>query len=532
MTNPLVAAPVSTTTAASGVPLLEDAQGVKASIESGDWASAVLGAAGTAMDVLSAAADPFGAILAAGVGWLMEHVGPLKEALDKLAGNPDQITAHAQTWQHIAQELGAIGEDLTSQVDADIQSWAGPAADSYRRQAADLAALLGAASEASAGTASGVQTAGEVVAAVRQLVRDTIAKVVAHLVSWALQVIATLGIGLAWVVPQVVNLVAKTATQIAGLVKRLTTALKTLSGLLGKAGKVFGDASGALKTIKTGKPSVTSAPGSLPRPNNFIKLGGGNTSPSRAGGGGSRSLDDDLPFSPGKPSQSPYGGVDVPQSANDHVIFGNLKPPFKASKPWKFSGGHVLHNDLPPGTTAHNTAPPGAPKPSWHGAGVTGGTPPAAQGPAGPTGAGPTGPGPFGSFPAPNGVYNLPKPTMTDPHGGVAGKPMSTMFPQGMNPGLVQNVGDQAWNGGRPNGGFNPMPSGSSLTWQGQGQIPYTPIWNPGGTDHGSGAGNHPNAGSTIHISGFANPPAAPPGSGAWVPGPPVPATYYPDSRN
>lgn len=533
MTNPLVAAPVSTTTAASGVPLLEDAQSVKTSIESGDWASAVLGAAGTAMDALAMVADPFGSILAAGVSWLMEHVGPLKEALDKLAGNPDQITANSQTWQNIAQELDSIGQDLTSQVNADIQSWAGPSADAYRQQAADLAALLGAASQASAGTASGVQTAGQVVAAVRQLVRDTIAKVVAHMVSWALQVIATLGIGLTWVVPQVVNLVAKTATEIATLVKRLTAALKTLSGLLGKAGKVFGDASGAFRKIKSGKPSVSGPPGSLPHTNNFIKLGG-KTSPS--GLGGSRSIDDNTP-SPGKPNQDPYGGVDVPQSANDHVIFGNLKPPRPARpgrppNPWGFSGGHVLHNDLPPGTTAHNTAPPGA-RPSWHGAGVTGGNPPAVHGPVGPTGAGPApGPGPFGTFPSPNGVYNLHRPTMTDPNGANAGKPVSTMFPQGMNPGTVQNIGDQAWNGGAPNGGFAPVPNGTSLTWQGQGQVPYTPIWNPGGADHGSGAGNHPNAGSIINISGYANPPAPAPAGVPWAPPRPVPATYYPDGRN
>ncbi|GAB3002780.1 WXG100 family type VII secretion target [Amycolatopsis acidiphila] len=541
MTNPLVAAPVSTTTATSGVPLLEDAQSVRAGIESGDWASAVMGAAGTAMDALSMVADPFGSILAAGVGWLMEHVGPLKEALDKLAGDPDQITAHSQTWQNIAQELGTIGQDLTSQVDADVQSWAGPAADSYRRQAADLTALLGAASEASAGTASGAQTAGQVVAAVRQLVRDTIAKVVAHMISWALQVIATLGIGLTWVVPQVVSLVAKTATQIAGLVKRLTTAIKTLSELLGKAGKVFGGASDALKKIKSAKPATPGKPTSLPQANNFVNLGG-KTSPSSAGGGGSRSIDDNTP-SPGKPYQPPYGPTNVSQSANDHVIFGNLKPPRpnrpgRPPNPWGFSGGHVLHNDLPPGTVPHNTAPAGA-RPSWHGAGVTGGNPPVVHGPVGPTGVGPApGPGPFGSFPHPNGVYDLPRPTMTDPHGGNAGKPMSTMFPQGLNPGAVQNIGDQAWNGGRPNGpvapvaGARPDAHGNpqSYTWHGQGQIPYTPIYNPGGADHGSGAGNHPNAGSTVNVAGYANPYYPP---GAPTANPPLqPATFYPDGND
>lgn len=54
------------------------------------------------------ALDPFGAILAAGVGWLMEHVGPLSDALDSLTGDPDQIKAHSETWKNIAVELGDV----------------------------------------------------------------------------------------------------------------------------------------------------------------------------------------------------------------------------------------------------------------------------------------------------------------------------------------------------------------------------------------------------------------------------------------
>lgn len=236
MTNPLVAQKKDSTTAISGVSILEDAQSVKQGVENGDWASTVLGAAGTAMDALAFVADPFGSILAAGVGWLMEHVGPLKEALDKLAGDPDQITAHSETWKNIATELGEISTDLGNQVNADIQSWTGRGADAYRQQAGEVAKALEGAGQACEGASSGVKTAGEVVAAVRMLVRDTIAQVVGHMISWALQVIATLGIGLAWVVPQVVNLVAKTAKDIATLLSNLTKALGQLGKLLGKAG--------------------------------------------------------------------------------------------------------------------------------------------------------------------------------------------------------------------------------------------------------------------------------------------------------
>ncbi|WIX91932.1 DUF6531 domain-containing protein [Amycolatopsis sp. DG1A-15b] len=253
MVNPLVAETKDSTKAYSGISLLESANDLKSAIESGDWASVALGSVGTALDALSMAMDPFGAILAAGVGWLMEHVGPLKEALNGLTGNADEIAAQSETWKNVATELGSIGEDLTGMVKADTVSWTGNAADTYRQRAQDTVTLLETAQKGCEGASSGVKTAGEVVAAVRALVRDIIAELVGHLISWALQVLFTLGIGLTWVVPQVINAVAKTASKIADLVKRLVTALKALVPLLKRAGDLFADAAKALRNIKPGK---------------------------------------------------------------------------------------------------------------------------------------------------------------------------------------------------------------------------------------------------------------------------------------
>ncbi|WIY00723.1 RHS repeat-associated core domain-containing protein [Amycolatopsis mongoliensis] len=253
MSNPLVAPTQDSTKAYSGVSLLESANDLKSAIESGDWASVALGAVGTALDALSMAMDPFGAILAAGVGWLIEHVGPLKEALNGLTGNADEIAAQSETWKNIATELGSVGEDLTGMVKTDTASWTGNGGDSYRQRAQDTVTLLETAQKGCEGASSGVKTAGEVVAAVRALVRDIIAELIGHLISWALQVVFTLGIGLTWVVPQVINAVAKTASKIADLVKRLVTALKALIPLLKRAGDLFSDAAKALKNIKPGK---------------------------------------------------------------------------------------------------------------------------------------------------------------------------------------------------------------------------------------------------------------------------------------
>ena len=250
MTNPLVAQRQDSTKEFSGVPILESVDETKKAIDSGDWAAGVLGATAVALDAVSAAMDPFGQILAAGVGWLMEHVGPVSDALDSLTGDADEIRAHSKTWQNISAELADIGADMTDFVQSDTTGWTGEAGDAYRARSADIANLIAAAKSAADGAANGISKAGEIVGAVRTLVRDIIAELVGHLVSWALQVVATLGIGLTWVVPQVVAEVAKVTARISDITMKLVQALRKLAPMLDKLGKSFGDTSNALKKIK------------------------------------------------------------------------------------------------------------------------------------------------------------------------------------------------------------------------------------------------------------------------------------------
>jgi hypothetical protein len=50
----------------------------------------------------------------------MEHFEPLREMLDKQAGIPDKVTAHAQTWANMAGALQTMAD------------WGGTAAESNR----------------------------------------------------------------------------------------------------------------------------------------------------------------------------------------------------------------------------------------------------------------------------------------------------------------------------------------------------------------------------------------------------------------
>ncbi|MEU4805571.1 RHS repeat-associated core domain-containing protein [Actinosynnema sp. NPDC023587] len=354
MVNPLVAPVEDSTKSYTGATMVESAIGLHQAIEQGDWASIAMGAADVGLTALGAVVDPVGAVFAAGVGWLIEHVGPLKEGLDQLAGNPDEVEAHSGTWRNVAAELGAIAGDLTAMVAADTSGWQGPAADAYRERATDTANLLTAAKEGAEGASSAVKTAGEVVGAVRGLVRDIIAELVGHLISWALQVVATLGIGLAWVVPQVVAEVAKVASLIARYTTRLVRALKALTPLLKRVGDLFDDAAKSLRGIKS--PSGTTPPpptrSGPPPAHHSDGPSGGTTSTSGAGGAPPPPHADPAPPPKGDPGgTTSTSGADGPPRTD-------APPPPKAQDPPPRSDPPPPRTDAPP--PPRTTGPPPA----------------------------------------------------------------------------------------------------------------------------------------------------------------------------
>lgn len=335
MSNPLVADRKDSTKAYSGVAILESAMETHNALSTGDWASGALSAVGTTLDALGMAMDPFGAILAAGVGWLIEHVGPLSGALDELTGDPDQIKAHAETWKNVKTELEEISTDLGNYVNTDTADWSGAAGDAYQRRAKDTYDLLSASAAAATDASGGIQMAGELVAAVRTLVRDIISDFVGHAISWALQVGLTLGIGSTWVVPQVIAEVAKIASKIADVVMRLVKALKTLAPMLKKVGGIFGDAGKAFKNIKSDKPGSSSkpdAPSSTSRGVDKPKGDDGSTSASSAKGDGDQTTTSGSSGSSSK-SDGPDNSPNSSPKDNSKGDPGSGSAPPSGSKP-------------------------------------------------------------------------------------------------------------------------------------------------------------------------------------------------------
>jgi uncharacterized protein YukE len=237
--NPLVATASSSVDPWAGVWIAEDIETIYRGVKDGSWIEGTLGAVSAGLDALAFVSDPVGALLQYGVAWIIEHVKPLRGALDWLAGNPAQIQAHAQTWNNVAGALHDRADDLDCAVRWDMTEWTGSAADAYRTWTGQQKAAVDALAKAAETLAAITEAAGLLVAGVRMLVRDGIATLVSRLIVYAAEEVASLGLATALVVEQVATLCASWAARIAKWLKDLVSSLARLRGMAGKIAELI-----------------------------------------------------------------------------------------------------------------------------------------------------------------------------------------------------------------------------------------------------------------------------------------------------
>jgi hypothetical protein len=227
--HPLVAQPAADSPSPwAGVWIAEDIDQIVAGVRDRSWVEGTLGVAGGGLDALALVSDPVGALLQYGIAWLIEHVKPLSEALDWLAGDPGAIAAHAQTWRNVAASLAGEAEELGRAVRWDTAEWTGAAGDAYRTWAGRREQSLSALAQAASGMALMTEGAGLLIGTVRLMVRDAVATVVSRLVVYAGELIASFGTVTALVVEQVTTLCASWAAKIARWLKDLIASLRKL----------------------------------------------------------------------------------------------------------------------------------------------------------------------------------------------------------------------------------------------------------------------------------------------------------------
>jgi hypothetical protein len=243
VSNPLVAEAHSSTTWYTGLGLIEDAAQISNGIHNNSWVDGTLGTVGGSLDILGMAIDPLGSLVAWGVSWLMEHVKPLKEALDWLAGNPDTIAAHAATWENVSKFTLDARQQYSDAINHETTYWVGESGDAYRGHAGIHLSVMEGISTAAHGISYAVQGAGLIVGLVRGIVRDLIAQFIgtlaARLPQWLAEEGLTLGIATPVVIAQVVNLVRTWVNKIQKFIRALLDSLRKLRPMVHRLGEIL-----------------------------------------------------------------------------------------------------------------------------------------------------------------------------------------------------------------------------------------------------------------------------------------------------
>lgn len=246
--NPLIATDgAAKESPLEGAGLLQDFGDAFIKMQSGDWgeglANLVLGGVSFASDM----SDPLGALAKAGIGWVIEHVGFLREPLDWLTGDQVALENLGGTWGNIGDELSKVAEELRQDVAKDSADWTGPAADAYRAFANDRADTYEAVATGAQGISIMIALCKSILAVIRSVVRDLISECVWKLISIAFRYPGpAMPAGIA---AEGVPMAIKWATKIMDKVKQLTRAFGNGSKLVKKLGEMFGEASRILKSV-------------------------------------------------------------------------------------------------------------------------------------------------------------------------------------------------------------------------------------------------------------------------------------------
>lgn len=344
MTSDLVAAPVDVSSPFGGLLVIESGADLAEAIGNGDWAMGVLAGAGFALDAVATVIDPLGSVIAMGIGWVLEHVEPLKSWFNELTGDAGEVAGFAQTWANIGTHLQTAGQELLNSLN-EVQDLTGETMNAYRQLHTDAANHVIAAGGWSNGISGGMQAASTIVQIVHEVTRDALSEVVGTAISAAIETACTFGLATPLAISQVTTKVAALSAKVGRYVDDLLASIRKLSKHLDELMALIEKAAGAFQSAVRGGnggpiPATAggpNAPGSTSNPNAPSTPGGSSSGPSTPGGapsgpatpGGSTSPSSqdsptpDQPANPDGPSSTDAAGS---SNAPDSTHPSDAKP--------------------------------------------------------------------------------------------------------------------------------------------------------------------------------------------------------------
>ncbi|MEV5393968.1 WXG100 family type VII secretion target [Nocardia farcinica] len=175
--------------------------------------------------------DPFNYLGGQLMGWMLEHVEPLRKSLDSLAGNPDMVKAYSSSWAKISQELAGVAADWQRDCATRTAGWVGATADAYRAKVDELTADL----ITQAGLADVLSTVNQkmadVVDGVRGIITEILNSLAGVLVEIAAILIASAGSASPGLIARAVFEISTATMSVSRMLTQLATVLFDIAAL-------------------------------------------------------------------------------------------------------------------------------------------------------------------------------------------------------------------------------------------------------------------------------------------------------------
>ncbi|MFC4911927.1 WXG100 family type VII secretion target [Actinomadura gamaensis] len=82
--------------------------------------------------------DPLGALVSAGVGFLIDVIKPLHDMLTWVTGDDGAISDHRDEWDKVAKDLNGLADQMSTDLEHDLTDWLGPASEQGKARIAEF----------------------------------------------------------------------------------------------------------------------------------------------------------------------------------------------------------------------------------------------------------------------------------------------------------------------------------------------------------------------------------------------------------
>jgi uncharacterized protein YukE len=84
----------------------------------------------------SGGGDPLNALISKGLGFVIDYIEPVKEALELVTGSPDALNAAADTYSQLSADIDQLGQQLHDELTNGFANWKGDASDTAHQEMA------------------------------------------------------------------------------------------------------------------------------------------------------------------------------------------------------------------------------------------------------------------------------------------------------------------------------------------------------------------------------------------------------------